>query len=126
MTVLDTSFLVDLERRVPGAVRTWQALMAGGARLRVPAAAWVEFLHILPPAARTKAEEELERHASFEPFSRELANLAVRLQHDLASQGRRAGWHDLQIACTAIHLGEDLVSSDAGFDAFAGLSRRGW
>ena len=124
MTVLDTSFLIHLERGDTKAESLLRELEARSDPVRVPAAAWVEFLSTFPPGPRGEAVRRLEGSVSFEPFSRETADEAARLQFELLREGRGLGWHDLQVAATALYLRETLVSSDRAFRDLPGLDLR--
>lgn len=122
MVVLDSPFLIDLQQAMPAALRRLEALERAAAPIRVPAAAWIEYLSGLMPDVRVEAIRRLEAAASFEPFTREFADEAVRIQAELAAQGGVMGWHDLQIAATASYLREPLVSNDRSFRKVAGLA----
>lgn len=126
MTVLDTTVLVARSRNVPAAVEALQRNEEKGVPLRVPAAAWVEFLSVYDPAPRNAAVGALESMIRFEAFDRVLADEAIRLQHELLRSGRRLAWNDLQIAATALHYNEPLVSNDRGYDRVPGLHREGY
>lgn len=124
MAVLDTSFLIAVERDRDWAVDLYVDLEAARAPLRIPAAVWVEYLYKLSPSNRSRAVHELERATIFEPFTRVLADEAARLQHELAREGAVLGWHDLQVATTALSYDEPLATRDAAFDRVAGLEVR--
>lgn len=122
MAILDTTFLIDLQRRLPTVHHRLQEFESFASPLRVPAAAWLEYLAQFPPTRRLKVARLLEETAVFEPFTREIADEAARLQHELVREGRPLAWHDLQIAATALHFGEDLVSNDRAFQGVPGLA----
>lgn len=124
LTVLDTDYLVAADRRVPGALTLGEAFLREGASLRIPAAAWAEFLASFAEGRRQRAASELLARAEFHPFGREEADEAADIQHDLIRSGRPMPWHDLQVAATARLLGEDLVSNDLAFRRVPGLSVR--
>lgn len=121
MVVADTSFLVAYERASEARAEELEALMTGPGPLRVPAAAWTEYLSFLAPAARSKAVTQLESATAFEAFSRELADEAARLQHELLRDGKPLSWNDLQIAATALHYNEALLTADRAFARVPGL-----
>lgn len=123
MATLDTSFLVAIERRSPAALKVLREIEASAAPSRVPAAVWTEYLSGMTPAKRARAVRTLEGSVTFEPFDRTLADEAARLQHELRRAGATLGWHDLQIATTALHYGEPVVSNDEAFDGVPGLER---
>lgn len=126
VAVLDTTFLIDVERRRAGAVDVLESLRTQGATLRVPAAAWMEFLYGLSPRRRAAAVTELEASTTFEAFTVELANLGLRLQAEMADGETSLRWHDIHVAATALHHNEELVSNDRAFDGVKGLARTGW
>lgn len=121
MAVLDTSFLIALERGDRGAWLRLEGLQASPGLLRVPAAVWIEYLAPKTPAKRARAVEELDDAVVFEPLTREVADAAARLQHELRSAGTLLSWHDLQVAATALHYNEAVVTSGRGFVKVPGL-----
>ncbi|MBW3583793.1 MAG: PIN domain-containing protein [Euryarchaeota archaeon] len=122
MAVLDTTFLIDLERRWPSAIKTLDDLESYAPPLRVPAAVWVEYLSAMEPTKRDRAQRHLEEITTFEPLSKEMAQEASRLQFEMGRVGRPLAWGDLQVAATALHVGEGLVSNDQVFRGVPGLS----
>jgi predicted nucleic acid-binding protein len=121
LTVFDSTFLIDLSRTTPTAQELRDQLADSRTPLRVPAAAWVEYLHVLEPMRRVLQEAALEDIVTFTSFDREIAAVATRLQHELSRSGAPLGWHDLQIAATALHFGEPLVTRDEAFERIPGL-----
>lgn len=121
MAVLDSSFLIDVERQQKRALALLSELVEAGAPLRVPPASWIEYLSRIDPSKRPAAIRQLESSVVFEPLGREMADEAVRIQADLAARGAPLGWHDLQIAAVAAFLREPLISNDRGFRVVAGL-----
>ncbi len=122
MAVLDTSFLIALDRREPGAQALMTQMQQEGAAVTVPAAVWLEYLVGVAPRVRELAANILSRAAEIVPFDQDLADRAVLLQDELLRSGRRLGWHDLQVAATALHRHDALVTLDQGFDEVAGLA----
>jgi predicted nucleic acid-binding protein len=116
MAVLDSTFLIEIERGAARATQLLAELLDAGEALRVPAAAWVEFLYRLTPQQRSKAARLLGPATRFEPFDRALADQAIEIQHALRTAGGLLSWHDLQIAATAVHHDEPLVTNDAAFE----------
>ncbi|HLF17166.1 MAG TPA: type II toxin-antitoxin system VapC family toxin [Candidatus Thermoplasmatota archaeon] len=119
MAVLDTSYLIALERGDKAAVAL-QRRLEGGA-IRVPAIAWIEFLSVKVGTARQRAAAQLARGASLVPLDGAIVERAVDLQAALLESGRRLGWNDLQVAATALQLGEPLVALDGAFSEVPGL-----
>ncbi len=126
MAVLDTSFLIDLERDSHDAWGLLETLTQSREHLRVPAAVWVEYLCAMRPEPRERAIAELEAAVTFEPFTREFADEAIIIQQELALRGALLGWHDLQVAATARWHREGVVTRDAGFRNVAGLRVHAW
>ncbi|MGH2670784.1 MAG: PIN domain-containing protein [bacterium] len=124
MAVLDATFLIDVRDGDADSLRLLEVLRTEHAPLRVPAAAWLEFLAGFPPAGRARAVAILEADVQFEPFTRELADEAARLQFELVSAGRGLAWHDLQIAATALHYNEPLITCDRSFATVPGVDLR--
>lgn len=125
MAVLDTTFLVAIEKAQPGALARYEELAEGREPVRLPAAAWTEYLSGFPPRDRDEARETLEAGVRFEPFTRRLADEAARMQSELMRSGDPLGWHDLQVAATALRYDEALLSSDTRFEAVPGLALEG-
>lgn len=121
MAVLDTSFLLDLERGLPDAQRALGDLESFAPLMRVPAPVWLEYLSGFEPIKAARAAQWLDRTVVFEPMGREIAAHAVRLQRELFAAGRPLAYHDLWIAATAVHHDEELVTRDRGFDDIPGL-----
>lgn len=121
MVVLDTTFLIDFEQRDEATVDAFDGFRAAMEPVRVPAAVWVEFLYRAQPALRARAERTLDATLSFEPFDRETAQHAAKLQHELHAVGRPLAWHDLQVAATALRHDEVLVTNDKAFARVAQL-----
>ena len=119
MVVLDSSFLIALHREDSGAVELFASLE--DEVFWVPAAAWLEYVTGLNAPNADPIVTELDRATVFEPFDRPHAEIARRLQVQLGAVGQALGWHDLQIAATALHLQESLVTSDAAFGRIPGL-----
>ena len=108
LTVLDSTFLVDLSRSREEAARTLRDLVGRGRPLRVPTSVLMEVAAGTPDpeeAARAIAESFL-----IESFDEEAAVIAARIGHDLLRTGRFPGWIDIVIASTALRYGEELVS----------------
>jgi len=122
MAVIDTTFLVALEKGSPAAKALNAEIRSSGQARRIPAAVWVEYLTGFPPMDRDNGQRALEGGGTFEAFTRNLADEAARLQFDLLRAGEPLAWHDLQIATTALHYGEPLITSDARFDGVPGLA----
>ena len=106
--VLDSTFLVDLSRSLPSAVRLLRDLVQRGRPLRVPTAVLMEVAAGTPDpeeAARAIAESFL-----LEDFDEATARIAAKAGHQALGTGRFPGWIDIVIAATALRYGEHLVS----------------
>lgn len=119
--MLDTTFLVAVEKGSGEAEARYRELVDGREPLRLPAAVWTEYLAGFPPRERDEARETLEAAVTFEPFTRRMADEAARIQHELMRSGDTLGWHDIQVATTALHYEEILLSNDERFSLVPGL-----
>ncbi len=124
MTVVDTTLLIDLERAWPPAQRMIADLESLGGPVLVPAAVWLEYFAGVSVGAEASLARLLERAATFVPLDRGIVDEAVRLRHECNARGRRLSWTDLQVAGTARHLREELVSCDERFQGIPGLTVR--
>lgn len=122
MTVLDTSVLVGVERGDEAAQALVEELRSRGDEVRVPGAVWTEYLSGFDPLTREEARSTLEASVRFEPLTRALADEAARLQHELHVAGEPLGWHDLQVAVTALHYDEPVATRDEAFEVVPGLA----
>lgn len=121
MVVLDTTFLIALQGDDPEALAVLDELKADAEPLRVPAACWIEYLSAFPSSKQSLAARHLDASVMFEAFDRRRADVAVRLQSEQRRAGRTMAWHDVQIAATAMHCGEPLVTNDRAFQDVPGL-----
>lgn len=99
MPVLDTSLLIDLERRLPVAQDALRRLVAQGGPLWVPAQAAIEFLH--GQEDQVRALHRLEE--SFRLVALDGATILETAYLTRAAQKRGAvpQWPDAQIAAVA-------------------------
>lgn len=121
MPVLDTSFLIAVERREPDAQDLMNQFQEAGDLLCVPTAVWVEYLTGVTPRVRAQAANILARATEVVAFDETVADRAILLQDELMRTGRRLGWHDLQVAATALHRHDALATRDEGFADVEGL-----
>lgn len=121
MAVLDTSFLIALERQEQKAQAKMNTLQDAGLPVLVPAAVWLEYLSGIPARIREQAARILAQGCDVVPFDQGLADRAVLWQDELMRQGKPLGWHDLQVAATALQRHEELVTYDQGFAAIPGI-----
>lgn len=121
MVALDSTFLIDLSRGTAAAKKLRRVFEQDATALRVPAAAWVEYLSGFDAKSRLRQQALLDNATIFEPFDQQIAQVACRVQNELAGIGTPLGWHDLQIAATAIHYGEAVVTADERFQQVPGL-----
>lgn len=121
MAVLDTSFLIALDRGETRAQDLLRRLNEDGEPLLVPAAVRVEYLCGLREETRERAARLLDRATGLAPMDPTTVDRAVLLQAELMAQGRRLGWHDLQVAAMAMQSHDVLVTKDGDFDGILGL-----
>lgn len=121
MAVLDTTALIDAERGLPAALQAIRKAQAAGEAVRIAAASWIEYLSPLSEGRRLDAIGRLLASASFEPMTRELSEAAAALQHTLLQRGEGLAWHDLQVAATALHYREPLLTRGRDFARVEGL-----
>ncbi len=123
MASLDSTFLIDLLRRVPSAVEHLDRLESSR-ELRFitpPAAAevWVG-AHVLGGRSLRIAEELLGSLQWLE-FDQESCRLAGRIGAELIARGEPLGAADLFIAATSLRHRQRLVTRDRGFARVPGL-----
>jgi predicted nucleic acid-binding protein len=121
MPVLDSSFLVALERGNRKAILLSEKLTSERRALWIPAVAWMEVLSGAPQGREAATGELLSEIGSFVPLTRSMAETGAVLQGSLARAGKRVGWNDLQVMATALELGEPVVTLDRDFSGIAGL-----
>ncbi|MHB8585294.1 MAG: type II toxin-antitoxin system VapC family toxin [Thermoplasmatota archaeon] len=110
--VIDTAFLIDLQRTPERAEEIVRRLVAKDQDLVVPVQAAVEFAvgFAGPNAAFDVLVDGYRLMAFDEPVARE----AARLGQMAAAEGIRVPWADLQIAATASWLGTFVVTRNLG------------
>lgn len=117
MPVLDTTFLIDLERRRSPAVQALELLAASGERLLVPAQVAAEFLMGLED--EVAGLHQLESSFAVVPFGRTQLLEAARLARAAIRRGAFPGWADAQVAALAVLEQTFVVSADrAHFEVF--------
>lgn len=123
--ILDTTFLIDLEREVrrrsPGPAAA--VLEAGGAQARfaVCEVAAGELAEGYPDSER-RAFDRFTRFFERLAVDREIAWCWSRLSRWARDRGRPVGDNDLWIAACAVHHARPLVTRNAGhFDQLPGL-----
>lgn len=123
MAALDTSFLVDVDRRVPAAVGLLESMVASGEALIVPAAAALELARgAVDPAL---AWARLADACTVVGYTDGMAEEHAALARSLERRGRFPGMADFLIATTALSFDERLVAADArAFADFPGLRLR--
>lgn len=110
MPVLDTSFLIDVERRRPLALAAYERLLAGDGRLLVPAQVATEYLVGL--ADEVAGLHQLESAFAIVPFGRVQVLEAARLAREAQRRGAFPGWADAQVAALAVLEHTYVVSAD--------------
>lgn len=123
MRCLDASFLIDLVREVPEAVRKAESLAASGERLCVAAPALAEFLIGAYHRGGEDLRKTLELAGQLDvvEVDAEVAAEAGRLGAELLRRGEAAPMVDLLIAaCTKIR-NIVLVTRDPAFSTIPGV-----
>lgn len=123
MASLDSTFLIDLLRRVPAAVARLEQLEHHR-----------ELRFITPPAAAEvmvgahgfggkslTAAEDLIRSLQWLEFDWESCRLAGRIEAGLIARGEPMSASDLFIAAVSLRHGQRLITRDRGFDRVPGL-----
>lgn len=110
MAVLDTTFLIDLQRGLDAAHAALHVLAEGPERLLVPAQAAVEYLAGMEdPIAGLN---DLQTSFEIVPFGRDHVLEAARVGRAALTKGEFPGWADTQIGATAVLTGSELVTAD--------------
>jgi len=120
VTILDSTFLIDLDRNVPAATNLLGNLLQWGRPLRIPSVVLME----VAAGAKDPAKAAADLRGAFlvHPFDEALAEEGARQASHLLRRGRFPGWTDIVIAVTALQLGEELVTRDERhFRTFKGL-----
>lgn len=110
--LLDTTFLIDLQREVAGAPsRGARSLTA----IHAEATLWISFVTWMEFAEGFAAEKEDSCRAFLSRFpvvlpDVDLAWRAAQLSRDLRQRGSAVGDHDIWIAATALHRALPLVT----------------
>lgn len=122
--LLDTAFLVDLERNVPGAVR----LLDDDADVAIAAVTAAELMLGIELAtdehrdSRRDRVESVFRSVPVIDYDLGVAAVHASLLADVRRTGRPRGAHDLMVAATARRTGRTVVSADrSAFTALAGV-----
>jgi tRNA(fMet)-specific endonuclease VapC len=110
--LLDTTFLIDLQRdlkgeRSRGAARFLQSRPS--AQVFISLISWMEFAEGYGPERKEACRLFLSRFPLVLPDI-SIAWRASRLSRQMREQGRRVGDHDIWIAATAMELGKPLVT----------------
>jgi tRNA(fMet)-specific endonuclease VapC len=109
--ILDTSYLIELERSGRG--------LPSGEEVAIAA---ITVSELLQGAIRADARHRPARQARVEavlatidvlPFDERIARVHAGLWADLEGRGQMLGAHDLQVAATAMSLGWPLATLDA-------------
>ena len=99
MPILDASFMIDVQRDVPGAVAILNAMVDADEELLVPAQVAIEFMAGVPDA--THAWKRITAAFSILDLDREQMIAAAELGRTTRAEGTFAGWADVQIAAAA-------------------------
>ncbi len=134
--LVDTSVLIDVERRAHGSRTAFGPLLAASLEDAVDAdeevaIAAITASELLHGVHRATAEHRSRREAFVEavldafptvPFDLRSARIHARIWADLAASGGEVGVHDRLIAASALSLGWRLVTANLRhFTSIAGL-----
>ncbi len=122
MSVLDSSFLIDILRNEPSAVAMLRRIDGAGTML-IPAPAIMElWAGALRSNASEEGKQQVERLASsmtVVDFDAVAAKRAAELKHSLRRE--TIDVEDFMIAGIALSRGEDVVTKDAHYARIPGL-----
>lgn len=125
-TLADASVLIEAERAGadPAAFAGEESGIAA-----VTASELLHGVHRANPANRARRQGWVERllvAVTIIPFDLRIARVHARLWADLAASGSTIGYHDLQVAATALALGWTVATLNVQeFSRIPGLSIRG-
>lgn len=124
MRFLDTSFLVDLLRGAPAAVRKAKLLQESTDLLGTPSPCVAELLRGLRHAsARNRAEAEaLLDQLEIAPLDERAARRAGEAAAETSGRGREVAMVDCLVAGVVLSAEGSLVSRDVDFARIPGLS----
>lgn len=120
--ILDSSVLIAGERRRETVKQVIERLRAayGDVECALSVVSIVELTHGIyraksdaDRARRTTFSEELARDMIVHPVSLAIAQLAGRIEGELAAKGITIDFEDLVIGATALHLGFDVATINA-------------
>lgn len=114
MPLFDTTFVVDLTRAEPGALRRAERVDAGGEPAMLSVLSVHEYLYGVHRKFGRRSSETLRENLAtaqvqlsrFEvaPLTSEIAEVSSGLQAELVMSGKPVGINDLYIAATALKL----------------------
>lgn len=110
MPVLDTSFLIDLERGDPDAEAVLERLAADAEPLIVPAQVAIEYLSGIED--RTVGLHMIDSSFLLSEVTREQVLEAARIAREAIGRGEFPGWADVQVAAVAILEATPVVTAN--------------
>jgi len=123
--LLDTQFIIDLQREVQAARVGPARTFLGTHRQRPVWVSIVSFGEVAAGMTRSEQAREFFARSGFRmvALKPEMALRAAELDRHLQDEGARLGENDNWIAGTALYCGLSLVTNDPDFDRVPGLRR---
>ena len=123
MVSLDSTFIIDLLRRVPSAVKLLDRLEADrDPRFVTPPAAAEVMVGAYGFGGKSlRVAESLLKSLQWLEFDWEACQLAGRIEAELIARGEPIGASDLFIAAVSLRHGQRLITRDRGFARVPGL-----
>jgi len=116
--ILDTSFLIDVQKGVEAAVEKAVEIESNGCPRRVPHVVLYELYIGIGKGAQTdENRERVENVLSslpLEPTTPSIARRAGKIEGELQKEGEAIGAVDAIVAATALDYDEPVVTADSG------------
>lgn len=124
MPVIDTTLLIDIDRRPDHFLPVLDALHQEGEPLVVPIQVAIEFAtgKQVPAAALRFLDDDFTLHAP----DLDTARFAAEVAADALRAGVFPGWPDVQVAATAVQLGMEVVTRNVSHFEAMGVRARSY